>query len=112
MELHYRLRAAQRDVPLSPQGRPRGCPTELAQELLPIMVGKQISTSVQEVAILELKCWWQKQKLLSTKEDEEGESALVEQAHRAAFLIAFTSVFLPRAYYRYIHGSSLHLNST
>lgn len=29
-----------------------------------------------------------------------------------AFLTAFTSVFLPRAYYRYIHGSSLHMNST
>lgn len=41
-----RLRA-----PLSPQCSPGGCFIELAQELLVIMVGKQIINNVQEVAI-------------------------------------------------------------
>ncbi|XP_064311905.1 anoctamin-7 [Phalacrocorax carbo] len=175
---------------------PGGCFIELAQELLVIMVGKQIINNVQELAIPKLKCWWHKHKLLSTKKaGEEGESVLVEQApwvmdhqllvfeglfneylemvlqfgfitifvaacplaplfallnnwveirldahkfvcdyrrpvaeraegisiwfsileaisHLAiisnAFLIAFTSDFLPRMYYEYIHDSSLH----
>ncbi|XP_035755956.1 anoctamin-7 [Egretta garzetta] len=60
---------------------PGGCFIELAQELLVIMVGKQIVNNVQEVAIPKLKCWWHKHKLLSTKKAiEEGESVLVEQA--------------------------------
>ncbi|NXT95882.1 ANO7 protein, partial [Anhinga rufa] len=175
---------------------PGGCFIELAQELLVIMVGKQIINNMQELAIPKLKCWWHKHKLLSTKKaGEEGESVLVEQApwvmdhqllvfeglfdeylemvlqfgfitifvaacplaplfallnnwveirldaqkfvcdyrrpvaeraegigiwfsiletitHLAiisnAFLIAFTSDFLPRMYYEYIHDSSLH----
>lgn len=37
--------------PLSPQCSPGGCFIELAQELLVIMVGKQIINNVQEVAI-------------------------------------------------------------
>ncbi|NXA21914.1 ANO7 protein, partial [Ibidorhyncha struthersii] len=173
-----------------------GCFIELVQELLVIMVGKQIINNVQEVAIPKLKCWWHKHKLLSSKKVvKEGESVLVEQppwvmdhqllvfeglfdeylemvlqfsfitifvaacplaplfallnnwveicldaqklvcdyrrpvAERAqgigiwfsileaithlavisnAFLIAFTSDFLPRMYYQYIHDSSLH----
>ncbi|KAF1480664.1 Anoctamin-7, partial [Pygoscelis antarcticus] len=61
---------------------PGGCFIKLAQELLVIMVGKQISSNMQEVAIREkLKCWWHKHKLLSTKKaGNEGESVLVEQA--------------------------------
>ncbi|KAM9279352.1 anoctamin-7 isoform 3-T3 [Morus bassanus] len=60
---------------------PGGCFIELAQELLVIMVGKQIINNVQELAIPKLKCWWHKHKLLSTKKvGEEGESVLVEQA--------------------------------
>ncbi|KFQ75763.1 Anoctamin-7, partial [Phoenicopterus ruber ruber] len=60
---------------------PGGCFIELAQELLVIMVGKQIINNVQEVAIPKLKCWWHKHKLLSTKKaGEEGESVLVEEA--------------------------------
>ncbi|NXF34107.1 ANO7 protein, partial [Nyctibius bracteatus] len=59
---------------------PGGCFIELAQELLVIMVGKQIINNVQEVAIPKLKCWWHKHKLLSKKAGEEGESVLVEQA--------------------------------
>ncbi|NXC72478.1 ANO7 protein, partial [Anhinga anhinga] len=60
---------------------PGGCFIELAQELLVIMVGKQIINNVQELAIPKLKCWWHKHKLLSTKKaGEKGESVLVEQA--------------------------------
>ncbi|NXG93037.1 ANO7 protein, partial [Stercorarius parasiticus] len=60
---------------------PGGCFIELAQELLVIMVGKQIINNVQEVAIPKLKCWWHKHKLLSGKKTgKEGESVLVEQA--------------------------------
>ncbi|NXQ94870.1 ANO7 protein, partial [Sagittarius serpentarius] len=60
---------------------PGGCFIELAQELLVIMVGKQLINNVQELAIPKLKCWWHKHKLLSTKKaGEEGESVLVEQA--------------------------------
>ncbi|XP_009282514.1 PREDICTED: anoctamin-7 [Aptenodytes forsteri] len=60
---------------------PGGCFIELAQELLVIMVGKQIINNVQEVAIPKLKCWWHKHKLLSTKKaGKEGELVLVEQA--------------------------------
>ncbi|NXE84125.1 ANO7 protein, partial [Cochlearius cochlearius] len=60
---------------------PGGCFIELAQELLVIMVGKQIINNVQEVAIPKLRCWWHKHKLLSTKKaGEEGESVLVEPA--------------------------------
>ncbi|XP_064929302.1 anoctamin-7 [Columba livia] len=169
---------------------PGGCFTELAQELLVIMVGKQIINNVQEVAIPKLKCWWHKHKLLSTqKTRKEAEqppwvmnhqllvfeglfdeylemvlqfgfitifvaacplaplfallnnwveirldaqkficdyrrpvaeraqgigiwfSILEAIAHLAvtsnAFLIAFTSDFLPRMYYEYVHDSSL-----
>ncbi|NXS99153.1 ANO7 protein, partial [Jacana jacana] len=175
---------------------PGGCFIELAQELLVIMVGKQLINNVQEVAIPKLKCWWYKSKLLSSKKaGKEGDVVLVEQtpwvmdhqllvfeglfdeylemvlqfgfitifvvacplaplfallnnwveirldahkfvcdyrrpvAERAqgigiwfsileaithlaiisnAFLIAFTSDFLPRLYYEYVHDSSLH----
>ncbi|PKU43148.1 anoctamin-7 [Limosa lapponica baueri] len=60
---------------------PGGCFIELAQELLVIMVGKQIINNVQEVAIPKLKCWWHKNKLLSSKKaGKEGDLALVEQA--------------------------------
>ncbi|KAM9615708.1 LOW QUALITY PROTEIN: anoctamin-7 [Morphnus guianensis] len=60
---------------------PGGCFIELAQELLVIMVGKQIINNVQEVAIPKLKCWWHKHKVLSPKKaGKEGESVLVEQA--------------------------------
>ncbi|KAK2538718.1 Ano7 [Columba livia] len=167
---------------------PGGCFIELAQELLVIMVGKQIINNVQEVAIPKLKCWWHKHKLLSTqKTRKEAEqppwvmnhqllvfeglfdeylemvfgfitifvaacplaplfallnnrveilldaqkficdyqrpvaeraqgigiwfSILEAIAHLAvtsnAFLIAFTSDFLPRMYYEYVHDSSL-----
>ncbi|XP_058389354.1 anoctamin-7 [Diceros bicornis minor] len=44
-----------------------GCLIELAQELLVIMVGKQIINNVQEVLVPKLKGWWQKFRLRSKK---------------------------------------------
>ncbi|XP_077814252.1 anoctamin-7 isoform X10 [Macaca mulatta] len=44
-----------------------GCLIELAQELLVIMVGKQVINNMQEVLIPKLKGWWQKFRLCSKK---------------------------------------------
>ncbi|XP_035878516.1 anoctamin-7 [Phyllostomus discolor] len=46
---------------------PGGCLVELAQELLVIMVGKQIINNVQEILIPKLKGWWQKLRLRSKR---------------------------------------------
>ncbi|NXE56072.1 ANO7 protein, partial [Casuarius casuarius] len=56
---------------------PGGCLIELAQELLIIMVGKQIINNMQEVVIPKLKCWWHKHRLDSSK---KGESVQAEEA--------------------------------
>ncbi|XP_055082020.1 anoctamin-7 isoform X2 [Periophthalmus magnuspinnatus] len=168
-----------------------GCLIELAQELLIIMVGKQIINNVQELVMPKLKAWWQRRSFRKGQDEEKKQEvppweqdyqllvceglfdeylemvlqfgfitvfvaacplapffALVnnwveirldahkfvseyrrpvaEQAqdigiwfqilqlitHIAvvanAFLIAFTSSFLPRAYYRFTRDSSLH----
>ncbi|XP_076831997.1 anoctamin-7 [Brachyhypopomus gauderio] len=53
-----------------------GCLIELAQELLVIMVGKQVISNVQEFAIPKLKTWWHKRKLhpaQKTKEQNDQE---------------------------------------
>ncbi|XP_067897885.1 anoctamin-7-like isoform X2 [Heterodontus francisci] len=47
-----------------------GCLIELAQELLVIMVGKQIINNVQEFVIPKMKYWWQKRKLKGTAKEE------------------------------------------
>uniref|UniRef100_UPI00398F023B anoctamin-7-like n=1 Tax=Pristiophorus japonicus TaxID=55135 RepID=UPI00398F023B len=49
---------------------PGGCLVELAQELLIIMVGKQLINNVQEFVIPKLKYWWQKRKLKNTAKQE------------------------------------------
>ncbi|XP_068810871.1 anoctamin-7 isoform X9 [Struthio camelus] len=60
---------------------PGGCLIELAQELLVIMVGKQIINNVQEVVIPKLKCWWLKHKLDSSKKpSKEGGAIQAEEA--------------------------------
>uniref|UniRef100_A0A8D0BA80 Anoctamin n=1 Tax=Salvator merianae TaxID=96440 RepID=A0A8D0BA80_SALMN len=46
---------------------PGGCLIELAQELLVIMVGKQIVNNVQEIVLPKLKTWWQKRRHFSKK---------------------------------------------
>ncbi|XP_077205145.1 anoctamin-7 [Paroedura picta] len=55
---------------------PGGCLIELAQELLVIMVGKQIINNVQEILIPKVKTWWHRRHRLSktrwNKEDPEG----------------------------------------
>ncbi|NXA41326.1 ANO7 protein, partial [Eudromia elegans] len=59
---------------------PGGCLIELAQELLIIMVGKQIINNTQEVLIPKLKCWWQKHRFDSSrKAPKEGEAAQAEE---------------------------------
>uniref|UniRef100_A0A2R9CR59 Anoctamin n=1 Tax=Pan paniscus TaxID=9597 RepID=A0A2R9CR59_PANPA len=55
-----------------------GCLIELAQELLVIMVGKQVINNMQEVLILKLKGWWQKFWLRSKKR-KAGASAGASQ---------------------------------
>ncbi|XP_054455033.1 anoctamin-7 [Anoplopoma fimbria] len=53
-----------------------GCLIELAQELLVIMVGKQLINNAQEFIVPKLKCWWQKRKQshrLKEVKEEGGE---------------------------------------
>uniref|UniRef100_A0A8C0HAM2 Anoctamin n=1 Tax=Chelonoidis abingdonii TaxID=106734 RepID=A0A8C0HAM2_CHEAB len=57
-----------------------GCLIELAQELLVIMVGKQVINNVQEIVIPKLKGWWQKYKLRSKKQkSKEAQLGLAQQ---------------------------------
>ncbi|KAM9317962.1 anoctamin-7 isoform 2-T2 [Pholidichthys leucotaenia] len=52
-----------------------GCLIDLAQELLVIMVGKQLINNIQEFITPKLKSWWQKRKLSATpKKTEEKEA--------------------------------------
>uniref|UniRef100_G1MDX7 Anoctamin n=1 Tax=Ailuropoda melanoleuca TaxID=9646 RepID=G1MDX7_AILME len=44
-----------------------GCLIELAQELLVIMVGKQVINNVREILVPKLQGWWQKSRLRSKK---------------------------------------------
>ncbi|XP_043347538.1 anoctamin-7 isoform X2 [Dermochelys coriacea] len=58
-----------------------GCLIELAQELLVIMVGKQVINNVQEIVIPKLKGWWQRYKLHSRKrKSKAAQLGLVQQA--------------------------------
>nr|XP_046246025.1 anoctamin-7 isoform X2 [Scatophagus argus]XP_046246027.1 anoctamin-7 isoform X2 [Scatophagus argus] len=55
-----------------------GCLIELAQELLVIMVGKQLINNIQEFICPKLKSWWKKRKIspqLKEVKEEEGEEA-------------------------------------
>ncbi|CAJ1066342.1 anoctamin-7 [Xyrichtys novacula] len=56
-----------------------GCLIELAQELLVIMVGKQLINNVQEFVLPKLRSWWQKRKIKPrVKEEKKGEG---EETH-------------------------------
>ncbi|XP_044058924.1 anoctamin-7 [Siniperca chuatsi] len=55
-----------------------GCLIELAQEMLVIMVGKQLINNIQEFITPKLKSWWQKKKI-SPRLKEEGEEVKVEE---------------------------------
>ncbi|XP_073673521.1 anoctamin-7 [Garra rufa] len=116
-----------------------GCLIELAQELLVIMVGKQVISNIQEFVLPKLKTWWHRRKLKPAPSQEvidepdskpdlspweanyqllvcEGlfdEYLEMDYFDRKAFLIAFTSDFLPRLFYRYTTGSmSGYINFT
>ncbi|NXA52392.1 ANO7 protein, partial [Nothocercus julius] len=72
---------------------PGGCLIELAQELLIIMVGKQIINNTQEVVIPKLKCWWQKHRFHSSKKaakERESEKAPWEKNYQ---LLVFEGLF-------------------
>ncbi|KAM5324819.1 anoctamin-7 isoform 2-T2 [Glossophaga mutica] len=56
-----------------------GCLIELAQELLVITVGKQITNNVQEILVPKVKGWWQKLRLRS-KRRKAGASVAAGQA--------------------------------
>lgn len=55
---------------------PGGCLIELAQEMLIIMVGKQIINNIQELLVPKLKSWWNKwnrfAKKIPSKEDQKN----------------------------------------
>ncbi|XP_051255589.1 anoctamin-7 isoform X2 [Dicentrarchus labrax] len=58
-----------------------GCLIELAQELLVIMVGKQLINNVQEFILPKLKSWWQKRKIsprVKKVKKEEAKEAQME----------------------------------
>ncbi|XP_039986924.1 anoctamin-7 [Xiphias gladius] len=53
-----------------------GCLIELAQELLVIMVGKQLVNNIQEFIVPKLRSWWQKRRMsprLREVKEKEGE---------------------------------------
>nr|XP_060623941.1 anoctamin-7 [Anolis sagrei ordinatus] len=55
---------------------PGGCLIELAQELLVIMVGKQVINNVQEIVIPKLKTWWHKR---DQPRNKKGQEHLIQQ---------------------------------
>ncbi|KAM6970142.1 anoctamin-7 [Aplochiton taeniatus] len=55
-----------------------GCLIELAQELLVIMVGKQVINNIQEFVCPKLKTWWQKRKLNPKVQTDDGEEKAQE----------------------------------
>ncbi|KAM3875092.1 anoctamin-7 [Diretmus argenteus] len=59
-----------------------GCLIELAQEMLIIMVGKQLINNIQEFVCPKLKSWWQK-RTLSPRLKEEAEEDLKEVKEEA-----------------------------
>ncbi|XP_071352161.1 anoctamin-7 isoform X2 [Trachinotus anak] len=63
-----------------------GCLIELAQELLIIMVGKQLINNIQEFIFPKLRSWWQKRRMsprLREVKKEEGEEAQMEEQQGA-----------------------------
>nr|XP_028586804.1 anoctamin-7 [Podarcis muralis]XP_028586805.1 anoctamin-7 [Podarcis muralis] len=71
---------------------PGGCLIELAQELLVIMVGKQIINNVQELLIPKLKSWWQKRKSHSNR--NEGQESSTKQLWESDYeLLPYEGLF-------------------
>ncbi|KAM4627679.1 anoctamin-7 [Polymixia lowei] len=66
---------------------PGGCLIELAQELLVIMVGKQLINNIQEFVCPKLKSWWQKRRLSPRLEEEvlkEVKAEVQGEVHQGA----------------------------
>ncbi|XP_069029249.1 anoctamin-7 [Embiotoca jacksoni] len=59
-----------------------GCLIDLAQELLVIMVGKQLINNIQEFISPKLKSWWQKRRLSPQLKEEEEEEEEKEEGQR------------------------------
>ncbi|XP_062988335.1 anoctamin-7 [Elgaria multicarinata webbii] len=72
---------------------PGGCLIELAQELLIIMVGKQVINNIQEILIPKLKTWWHKRGGLS-KRKKEGQETFVKQHWESDYeLLPYVGLF-------------------
>ncbi|XP_034024589.1 anoctamin-7 [Thalassophryne amazonica] len=61
-----------------------GCLIELAQELLVIMVGKQLINNIQEFFSPKLEAWWQKRNMSPRLKDVKDEEEEEEEEHVAA----------------------------
>uniref|UniRef100_A0A672H7S3 Anoctamin n=1 Tax=Salarias fasciatus TaxID=181472 RepID=A0A672H7S3_SALFA len=61
-----------------------GCLIELAQELLVIMVGKQLINNVQEFISPKVKSWWHRRKLKPQKEEKKLKEAQEEEEKEEA----------------------------
>uniref|UniRef100_A0A8D2L385 Anoctamin n=1 Tax=Varanus komodoensis TaxID=61221 RepID=A0A8D2L385_VARKO len=72
---------------------PGGCLIELAQELLIIMVGKQIINNIQEILIPKLKTWWHKWNGLSIR-NKEGQEKFMKQLWESDYeLLPYEGLF-------------------
>ncbi|XP_053164979.1 anoctamin-7 [Hemicordylus capensis] len=72
---HYKMLLGMRNEECGPGG----CLIELAQELLIIMVGKQIFNNIQELLIPKVKSWWHKRGLLFKKrQNNEGQESFIQ----------------------------------
>uniref|UniRef100_A0A8C5S969 Anoctamin n=1 Tax=Laticauda laticaudata TaxID=8630 RepID=A0A8C5S969_LATLA len=71
---------------------PGGCLIELAQELLVIMVGKQIINNIQEVLIPKLKTWWHKRDLSEC--NKTGQDNFTKQSWESDYkLLPYNGLF-------------------
>uniref|UniRef100_A0A670XMT7 Anoctamin n=1 Tax=Pseudonaja textilis TaxID=8673 RepID=A0A670XMT7_PSETE len=71
---------------------PGGCLIELAQELLVIMVGKQIINNIQEVLIPKLKAWWHKRDL--SESNKTGQDNCTKQSWESDYkLLPYNGLF-------------------
>ncbi|XP_015674147.2 anoctamin-7 [Protobothrops mucrosquamatus] len=71
---------------------PGGCLIELAQELLVIMVGKQIINNIQEILIPKLKTWWHKQDL--SEGNKAGQDNFMKQLWESDYkLLPYDGLF-------------------
>ncbi|XP_039176480.1 anoctamin-7 isoform X5 [Crotalus tigris] len=71
---------------------PGGCLIELAQELLVIMVGKQVINNIQEILIPKMKTWWHKQDL--SESNKAGQDNFMKQLWESDYkLLPYDGLF-------------------